>query len=310
MKLSKFIINFNENFFHKQANAEPCDYKILRAYLPQVFPSRSVIENGLNNSLTPTTNFDNQFSLDNLSHHTRDNQWLSAYLEHIIKSSPKVSNKVNPTNIAAFVKLDTQFNAERNRFEEDVVAIEIKKLMQRCFDKKLNSTDVVANNISDSNYVDEIFRLEIGAQMQKQGIAAHSIEASLEKNAHLWREQTAEASFTNRYIRPLVKDPRYTSIEQSLQAVHQILSLRHDWLIMHEYDYYRRHRGIIDELGLATDNMQMSLQEICPIKMNWQHKINAYKCDVDYPRTQTYRIIDLKTNTNITKPADELVSNF
>ena len=102
---------------------------------------------------------------------------------------------------------------------------------------------------------------EVIDNMIKFGIDQYSIEASLEKNANLWREQAMDLEFMNQFLRPLKPNKKTTSFEQYANIVNQVISKRNDWMALREYKYYQNHKFIIDQLNLATPNMKMETDE-------------------------------------------------
>ena len=51
-----------------------------------------------------------------------------------------------------------------------------------------------------------------------------------------------------------------------------ITEQRKDWTAIREYNYYQKHKRIIDELGTATENMKTPAHEAFIKEMTWKTK--------------------------------------
>ena len=264
MKKANFLLKLQNNYLTKKKITKSHDFQVLRAYLPKIFPPKCSIEVFWKILESNKNQFVNDsYTVVDLPKHTQDIQWLTYYIDRLINLTVHGydNTKVSRENIKAFIETDPEFIVERNRYEEDIVSLLIQKLMtERKFG--FANDDIMNLKMNFTVNTDEIFRQEITTQATKIGIGSISIETGLEKNADLWREQTMETEFINRYIRPIVSQRENVNGKNFVEILSKVSAMRNEWIALRENEYYQKHKAVIDFLDLATYDMKLKPREI------------------------------------------------
>ena len=270
-KLSKFILDIRDAHLAEGMVRTLRDFEKLRTILPQVFPASNDVEELLTIlQPTPEQKKEKDYDEDNLPLHTRDDKWMAEYMSRALKASPLFVEdpKVKFKNIKYFIQVDPEYQAERNRYEQDVIRTEIKDLMLES--NTINYNGSMKNNIKKSINADDMFYNELLNKLLAFGMNPHSIEVGLEKNAHLWRDEMMETAFINKYLRPLVKNKDALPAKDYINILDIITEQRQDWTAIREYNYYQKHKRVIDELGTATENMKIPAHQAFIKEMAWK----------------------------------------
>lgn len=226
-------------------------FKVLVVYLPLVFPDEPQTDKIVRrlNWLGENANQDsNDYTMFELPYHTHDQEWLAKYATEEIN---RFHFQTKPVTLPLMQDIvDTPvFNHACREFEQRLVKSYINLLAA-----EIQDAHAVPNWGGDWEY-DRAFRDQVVNMMVRFGIDKHVAEVGLEKNAHLWREKAMLKTFNETYYPQSAtpKDPklarRWTSIHNAHEGV---------WLQEREYLYYQQHKAVIDELGLATDNMKIT----------------------------------------------------
>ena len=274
-KLSKLIDNFKQKHLSEQTVRMLKDYEFLRAYLPKVFPDEESIE--ILSLIQPSAeNKDiKSYTEDFLPLHSQDTEWMAKYINKSIKNDMKNGAdlpKVKFDNIQSFVEVDPEFKDERDRYERDLTFVEIENLL---IDRKTDDQSdykAMQDRVNKSFHVEETFRHEILRKLTNFGLDSHNIETTLETYAEIWRSEAMDKTYINRFIRPLVLAKNHIPAHQYVEILDKISALRPEWKNLREKHYYDKHERIIDELGLATENMKMSKEESYARYNAWQDK--------------------------------------
>lgn len=242
------------------------DIRVLCNNLKHIFPEQNAVDVGVAclEHQTAKARAKHTYTDDYLPLHTRDNVWLTKYVTNVI-AEYEPQQRLRAKHVENFVANSSAFDVMRNEYEQRVIRAQIPFLLNESTPNCLMDENCCPYNYKDLPNFDQFFRNEVIRSMGRFGINEHNIEIALERNADLWRQQTMVQSFENAYY-PLSTDT-YKSIApwwkafNNLKQAHQAA-----WLKVREYEYYQDHHEIIDELGLATESMQMKPSELARAK--------------------------------------------
>lgn len=254
----------------RAARREQIEYEgMLCTHMHHMFPDQERVNAVINNlKYQDIAKLPNDvYTDDYLPLHTRDNAWLIKYVCEVITQREPVGVRWNI--IANFVVNSPAFNAVRCHYEERMIKTQLPYFLNNPIPRGILEN---SNGTYEYKYAlnyDHVFRSKIiDYYMKELKIDENTIETALESNAELWRKQTMAQTFENRFyplsmvvdIHKSVNDPWWKRFDKLKQA-HQT-----DWLKMREYQYYRQHHKVIDQLKLATENMLMKPYEVMHLK--------------------------------------------
>ncbi len=241
-KLTKLIHNFQEKHGTKKYQQRVQDYQILRSYLPKIFPNQTLAAAFLKIFKDSNEQNHERYFVENIVIHTRDDKWMSHYIDQYIKSDNRhpENKKIKFSTIESFVDFDMDYKNERDQYELNIMRAEIIATM---------------TEKSQSIHDDEDFREMIIYQGICYGIPKLQTEISLEKNANLWHEQMMFATYYHQYIQSLCDLSEGYSDEVIYDKMKRIYPL---WKELHEKSYYDMHRSVIKSSKREiTKNMVM-----------------------------------------------------
>ena len=90
------------------------------------------------------------------------------------------------------------------------------------------------------------------------------VEEWIEKNAILWRESLIEIAFRNEY------EPVFFMSKLQVEPTEE--EHKEKWLKMRRYEYYQGHKKSVDLYGVATEDMQMSEEEVLELRQYLEQK--------------------------------------
>ena len=272
MKLRYSINNFQKKHV-KLSDLVLRDFEILDRYFDQMFLSPIELKKIMPN-LFYCEGFGDDIKRENVMFHLHDNAWLIKYVDdiantvhvpyHAQKEKDPVSDKVRQLHvpldsIKKYVKYADSFNQRRNQFERDFV----KTYLNARLDGHNMLTDCRFFVPFDPNY-DESFRDGVLKSMQKIGLDSHNVEACLELNANVWRKPVMQKTFINRN-HLITNEERAVLAKHNPQLFHQLKNREksdfQNWVRLREYDYYQKHRDIVDAMGTATEYMKMDFDK-------------------------------------------------
>lgn len=245
MKLKKLLDLFRRENLNAAPRMTVEEYELLNQFLPEIFPSQEVVSKILENF--NLEGYNNYLSYE-LPYHTRDNQWLVAYVKRVLQDAeaPKIKTPV----IREYVETAIPFDVYRNDYEQSLVKGQILYMLYHYMPNAIMDPKYSAQKINHSHNYDKLFRAGVVSSLKCLGMDQHAAEVGVEQNADLWRNITMEETFRNRYYGL-----------NTIPSVYGDYEKRHNWLRLREYQYYCAHQDIIDELGTATPSMKMSPSE-------------------------------------------------
>ena len=195
------------------------------------------------------------YTLMDLPFHTRDRAWLVNYTDKMVNrfrgTEPVAADEIQDI-------VDTPvFERACRDFEQRLVKGYIRlyvnqRLTPDAFGKTASSKPDGYQGMWE---YDKHFRDDVIAAVRALGIDQFTAEKGLETNAHLWREATMTKTFDEFYY-PADQKPTDPVAARRFANLHDAhLGV---WLQNREYAYYQNHKDIIDTLGLATDNMNIT----------------------------------------------------
>ncbi len=254
-KLTKLVHKFQEKHvtdaYYKRLN----DYQTLRSYLTRIFPDQTTAAAFLKFFKDSSEENHERYFVENIVIHTRDNEWMSHYIDQYVKSDKHhpENKKIKFSTVESFVDLDLEYKNEREKYEQNIMCAEIKETMAEK---------------SQSFQDDEEFRETLINQGICYGIPQLQTEISLEKNADLWREQMTHATYYHQMIQPLCDLSDGYSDEIIYHQMQQIYPL---WKVLHEKEYFDLHRSpIILSDTVITKNMTMNRQTEAKKNAAWE----------------------------------------
>lgn len=255
-KLSKLTKLFQKKDLAAEVDQMKQDFRVLTRYLSDIF---HIDEAELQQTMVilDDKGGHNALIADNLPYHTRDNAWLAKYTAHIVKDAQE---DVEFRNVKKFVNTSADFDAFRCAYEQELTKQQIQYMLKGhhnfIMSEKYRTFDLESN----PDY-DKLFRSGVEDAMRNLGVDARSIEVGLENNAYLWREDTMQKAFHNRYY------PKITMPDANASAAehkrYNLTKVAHEdtWMRVRRYEYYQDHTEILDELNLAVGDMLMTPEE-------------------------------------------------
>ena len=263
-KLKTKINAFKWNNLTKKAQTAIYADKVLHEHLEagEFFPSSYAIDDFMHflMNLKDARNFDN-YSMIALPLHTQDPIWLQGYITHRLEYGD-LEQTIDPVYIKQFVLYDPYFARARDEYEQKVVINDMKNLLQKIKDVTIEDRASAPYQIRNSMNAVEHFFKTIEVRSERYGFNQHNIELTLENYSALWRPEMANLTFRNQFIEPLIPCKEYIPEDQYLTIIERVYGQRKTYQAIQEYDYYKKHNKIIDELGTKTDNMRMKPEEV------------------------------------------------
>ena len=206
---------------------------------------------------------DSDLLMGNLPCHLRDNIWLAKML--------KYNNKllyISTKKVLDYIENSELFNQKRREYEDSIVSWQIKWMIGGG-DNWITDPQYGGDFINmDENY-DIGFRKGIVDTLSSIGMNKEVIEEGIEKNADIWRDIVMIHAFYNKYRPSMIcadfsgffggkKDE--TNNKVFLEEIDP--EFKDKWLKMRRYEYYQRHKDIIDKYGSKHPDMMLNDKEV------------------------------------------------
>lgn len=259
-----------DNIYHDVAfeiddlNGKIDFYSIYEA-LPVIFPDEKQIRKDLislddlnekqKNELQQRDYYNAKF----LSYHLYDTPWLTNYVAKIVDEINFNKKPINVANVQSYVEKGKSFDFARKQYMARYIKEKICHMMIKPEADDLFVKCGFANynhRIDCDEHFREVMRVMLTAQNK---LPAHAVEVGLETNANIWRKKTMLKAFNNYYNVVHLRVLHHAKVNlEAIELKNTLKTLRKAWLERREYDYYQKHKAIIDELDLATDSMKIS----------------------------------------------------
>ena len=197
-------------------------------------------------------------SMNNLPCHLRDDMWLARMLNKYQSLSNISFNK-----ILNYVRTSHFFEQKRHEYELEIVKWQINWM------RNGGEGWICDDNYGGDAYLltpvcDLAFRKGVVDTLSRIGMNRDVVEEGIEKNAILWRESLMKTAFRNEY------EPVFFMSKSQVDPAEE--EHKEKWLKMRRYEYYQRHKKSVDLYGVATEDMQMSKEEVLEIRQYLEQK--------------------------------------
>lgn len=231
-----------------------------------------------------------------LPFHLDDYQWLAKYAIRVLRRH-KIHDKLDKDAVVDFFRVSPVFAKYRDDYAQNLTKAQVQYLLTQNAPNRFTTPHFSPARTRADYYYDQLFRFEVVDSMTRLGIDEHTVETALETDAAKWRKPVMARTFENRYQdNPFIDEVRnadptqvitytghavFPGSTQELRAAYPVLwnnldlvkqDHRQTWLAYREYEYYQAHQTVIDELGTATANMDLTPTEAVAL----QHKVNQY----------------------------------
>ena len=235
---------------------------ILANMMPDIFPNEHEIQMMLRRLeyQDQATRPNKIYTAEYLPFHIRDNKWLTQYVHEVV-SQKRLRCIIGLKDIQDYVENSGVFYSSRDQYEENLIKAQIQYMLTKPVPNGLMVSQRAPYQHHYMADYDKFFRKQLVKALSQTGINKYKIEAGIERNAHLWRQQVMTQTFENLYY----PHPYPELIEKhqefdtwwgrlaQMKKEHQAA-----WLKYRELDYYAQHKAIIDRTGTATENMKMT----------------------------------------------------
>lgn len=222
--------------------------------------------------------------MSNLPCNLRDNKWLAKMLQ-------KNQNlyRINYYDILDFVSNSKYFNDARHNYELEIVKWQIDFI-------RLGGEGWIC----DDNYggdammfcsvCDLGFRKGVLDTLLAIGMNQEVIEEGLEKYANMWRNKYMSMAFNNEY------EPFFYLANPDVYLEPVGEEHKTNWIKYRKYEYYKRHKQVVDKYGSPDEDMLISEEEALALEyyLNKKHierkqQIEDYKKEA-YGKGRTRRL--------------------
>ena len=211
------------------------------------------------------------YTVDFLPFHLRDQEWLIEYVTQTLRNKTPFKD-VKHDVVENYIHKSANFKKACERFGRKFLKVKIENMM---ISPRAVHESIVETGFPDFDHLldcDDQFRMYALAYFLVKGYDRHTVEVGLEVNANLWRKKTMTKAFMNYYY-PLQKMVKISK-DNSLWW-HKLTKLKHQhltyWLKYREHQYYQKHKAIINELGLQTENMSMKPEKLQKLMQKLQY---------------------------------------
>lgn len=321
-KLSKL----NHNFLHARKKT-PSETKITQSddnskikeifflidrMLPAIFPDEKDINDGIKLhrlEADKITNLktsyiankcidENSYSKINFPFHLKKPNWIVNYLEDVIqKELPDYD--IDKDLIKDYMQKSIKFKLAYEKSIQKFIKVKLKNML---VEPRLSHELLPEKGFPDFSHLldsDKYFRLHAFSYFKVKGFDRHTIDVGLETNANIWRKKVMIKNFMNIYY-PIKQIKEISATDSSW--CHDLYKLKQKhlayWLKYREYEYYVLNKAILNELGLVTKNMRLSIPQVEKIIQklsmfeNERNKMFANKINkVNYVLDNCYKVL-------------------
>ena len=261
IKLTK-LKDLNKENLHKVNSGEFAkDYKILDQLLPKVFPNENMIRAIIKRHKAKKDSYrHDEYILDCLPHHLRDERWLSKYLHRYLREK-SLTGDIDLDCLTSYVKTPN-FKKACGDFADKFISAKLRSMMVSTRAEHETIVDAGFPDMSHRIDCDVFFRQHALSYFILKGFDRNTIEINLEKNADIWRKDSMRQAFENICNLEIVVHDFPKKNRDIYEFYHKKYEYRKLWLEYREYEYYRRHKEYVDKTGLATNAMKLSPDEV------------------------------------------------
>ncbi|HBA37307.1 MAG TPA: hypothetical protein DCY94_01160 [Firmicutes bacterium] len=207
--------------------------------------------------------------------HLHDDLWLAKFL--------KMEGKlyfISDATILGFVRSQF-FQGKRKEYELEIVRWQIDWMIKGG-DNWLVREEFGGCMSMLSPLWDLAFRQGVIDTLVAIGLDKSIVEEGLERNSSMWRDIVMRQAFDNAY-QPIIADMKgYTAAVEEGKKFERLVSIMNPpgiqhfelWLKLRKYEYYQRHKAVVDEFGSVEEDMSMSSLEASNLRLFLERKHN------------------------------------
>lgn len=188
----------------------------------------------------------------NLPCHLNNKEWIAKlFHKELNKKDIHFSMEV----VRAFVEMSGVFEQERVGYLLSIIDWQIAHM------KKGGENWLIPEGFNEywiyHKSCDKCFREGIVDTLTAIGMEKDAVEMGIELNADKWRDQLMHRAYQNRF------NPQNVDFSKDKQSKYPEPEQGHEenWVKLRKYQYYIRHKKMIDLLGLATPEMVIGFDE-------------------------------------------------
>lgn len=206
----------------------------------------------------------------------RNNKWLAKMLQENQKLY-----RINYYDILDFVSNSQYFNESRHNYELKIVKWQIDFIMNGgegwICDDNYGGDAMMFTSVCDLG-----FRKGVLDTLLAIGMDQEVIEEGLEKYANMWRNRYMLIAFNNEYV-PIFYLANPDVYLEPVDAEHKT-----NWLKYRKYEYYKRHKQIVDKYGSPDEDMLISEEEALAIEYYLNKKHIERKQQIEEYKKEAY----------------------
>lgn len=250
---------------------EDADRGMICRYFSKIFPQSKELE-----KIVPNLKFypkeqrpQDVYTVEHLPFYLYDNNWLVPYVIETIKQE-QPTYKMTVKYVKSYVESSPAFKAIRGYYEKDLTKAVIKNLHNKMeVNIGINNTKKLSECVEK---YDDYFRENLIIILGQFDIDPKTTEYNIEKQADLWRQKVMLQTFENKYSAcaqlPNLNQKSFEKFKKAHQKI---------WLQNREYNYYQKHKAILDANDLVTKNMKMGPRRAQIMQMRLAEFENKFK---------------------------------
>lgn len=238
----------------EQVYDENLNKELVKAYheldklLPELFPNDKAIKEIIKNHKNKKGVYHkDEYILECLPFNLRNKKWLYKYVLNFVKDKGLLFH-FDVESLESYVYNSLKFENANKKFGENFIRLKLENMMKTTRAEHETIVDAGFPDISHRIDCDEFFRQHALSYFILKGFDSHTVELALERNADIWRRKSMLQAFENTCnLEIVVHDYPKSPISKV-----QYLRCKHDyrklWIKYREYEYYQRHKKVINEL--------------------------------------------------------------
>lgn len=206
----------------------------------------------------------------------RDSKWLAKMLQE-----NQNLYRINYYDILDFVRNSKYFNEARHNYELEIVKWQIDFIRLGgegwICDDNYGGDAMIFSSVCDLG-----FRKAVLDTLLAIGMDQEVIEEGLEKYANMWRNMYMSCAFNNEYA------PFFylANPEVYLEPVSE--EHKTNWVKYRKYEYYKRHKSVVDKYGTPDEDMLISEEEALALEYYLNQKHTERKQQIEKYKKEAY----------------------
>lgn len=215
--------------------------------------------------------------MSNMPCNLRDDEWMA----QMFQKQKNLYNFVNYYDILFFVRNSQVYKEARHNYELEIVKWQIQFIKDGgsgwICDDKYGGDAMMFTGVCDLG-----FRKGVLDTLTAIGMNREVIEEGLEKYAYMWRDNYMSRAFSNDY-EPFfyLADPN--AYLEPIDEEH-----KSKWIRYRKYEYYKRHKEIVDKYGEPDADMLISDREAFELRQYLEVKDKERKYQIEEYKKEAY----------------------